>query len=1078
MRYAAFISYRHNERDSFIAENLQHELEHYRIPGKIKKSSGRDKVGRIFRDREELPISNNLEDNIQQALEGSEYLIVVCSPESKQSEWVQREVDTFIKLHDKKHVLAVLAKAEPADSFPEILCYDEVEIDNEVGNKVKIRKPVEPLAAEMRGESHKDILKEMKVEKLRLLAPILGCSFDDLKQREKEYKTKRIIWGMTAALAVVGAFAVYAIRQNTLLKKQYKDKQVNESKYLAKVSGEQLEEGDRTRAVQIALEALPEDTENPDRPVTNEAVYALNNSMYSYRCEGSVNYAPDSVCEMDNSTGTYSDRSLTFSRSGKYFAVQDKNGVVYEYDMKNNKKTATIKLSDIDPENEAKNPGAGIEGMCFISDDEMILNYGFEVICLKPADGTVVWKTEIDKDLQQSAATAAVTDDGTKAAFSDGASLIIIDTTNGKVSGSVVFKSDALSLSDMQFCTSMNFSPSGEKLVYSLERSTLSAANDPKNAAIGIIDTKAGKITNPQIDAKDVQYAVFDGENKIDFISYDIVTGMETMSTDQAYSIAQIDAGTGETIWSTPEDKVTIDSNTKCSLSFNKLSDGRKLCAFISNKDLIMNPDTGKIEESSYASDEIEGLAGYDDRMIFIGTKDGKIYMDNLSRKGDLYEMGEIDSDVSYFGYSSAEDTVIQLKDNTQQIVISKPMQDKNYKKLGSFDASTLGYIDKYRYAEHEPYGDDATPAELCVWRAGSDDKCADIKLDDGSCFCSYYMYSSDDSEMIYYITGENSSSFETLHAYSIKDKKETGSLKIKEDDDVVGYSNCDWCEDKAELLLCNANGFEVIDLKTMKAAGTADKKSGTAAKAFSSSDMIMQKAMLSQDGTEVIMFMTAGDNTYNVAVWDISAKKVRDVKDKDPWNIVIASSKLPECCIGRDSDIISFYNGSDICIADLKGMTIKTKIAFAGEKSCKFSFAGNDDQLVTWGDDGHLKMWSVSQNKLLMEDTDSYQNIASIVTDKSTEYFGVLETEYSVNIAHKQLLHVFHKNEDGSFGKYADLGTSIASFDNGEVFSCVSKQLIEYPFYSTQELIDNAGKLTGGEKLSDQDKKKYYISE
>ena len=69
MKYAAFISYRHNERDSFIAENLQHELEHYRIPGKIRKSSGRDKVGRIFRDREELPISNNLEDNIQSALE-------------------------------------------------------------------------------------------------------------------------------------------------------------------------------------------------------------------------------------------------------------------------------------------------------------------------------------------------------------------------------------------------------------------------------------------------------------------------------------------------------------------------------------------------------------------------------------------------------------------------------------------------------------------------------------------------------------------------------------------------------------------------------------------------------------------------------------------------------------------------------------------------------------------------------------------------------------------------------------------------------------------------------------------------
>ena len=153
---------------------------------------------------------------------------MICSPESKQSEWVQREVNTFIKLHDKRHVLAVLAKDEPADSFPEILCYDEVETKDAAGNVTTERKPVEPLAAEMRGEFHKDILKEMKVEKLRLLAPILNCSFDDLKQREKEYKTKRIIWAMTAALAVVGVFAAYAIRQNVLLRTQYAVKHVDD----------------------------------------------------------------------------------------------------------------------------------------------------------------------------------------------------------------------------------------------------------------------------------------------------------------------------------------------------------------------------------------------------------------------------------------------------------------------------------------------------------------------------------------------------------------------------------------------------------------------------------------------------------------------------------------------------------------------------------------------------------------------------------------------------------------------------------------------------------------------------------
>ncbi len=212
MKYAAFISYRHNERDSFIAENLQHELEHYHIPSKIQRSSKRKKVGRIFRDRQELPISNNLEDNIQSALKDSEYLIVICSPESKQSEWVQREVNTFISMHDKRHVLAVLAKAEPADSFPEILCYDEVTETDADGKQTTIKKDIEPLAAEMRGETHKDILREMRIEKLRLLAPILYCSFDDLKQREKEYRTERAMTIMGCALVAAAAFSAYAVR--------------------------------------------------------------------------------------------------------------------------------------------------------------------------------------------------------------------------------------------------------------------------------------------------------------------------------------------------------------------------------------------------------------------------------------------------------------------------------------------------------------------------------------------------------------------------------------------------------------------------------------------------------------------------------------------------------------------------------------------------------------------------------------------------------------------------------------------------------------------------------------------------
>lgn len=66
-RYDAFISYRHLEPDSFVAENVHKLLENYKIPRKLRKSLGNRKINRIFRDKEELPLTDNLNDQILEA---------------------------------------------------------------------------------------------------------------------------------------------------------------------------------------------------------------------------------------------------------------------------------------------------------------------------------------------------------------------------------------------------------------------------------------------------------------------------------------------------------------------------------------------------------------------------------------------------------------------------------------------------------------------------------------------------------------------------------------------------------------------------------------------------------------------------------------------------------------------------------------------------------------------------------------------------------------------------------------------------------------------------------------------------
>ena len=98
-KYDAFISYRHTDLDIFVAEKIHKLLETYVAPKSVLKKSAKRKINRVFRDKDELPTSSNLSDNIMEALSNSEYLIVICSPRTPESYWVRTEIETFIGIH-------------------------------------------------------------------------------------------------------------------------------------------------------------------------------------------------------------------------------------------------------------------------------------------------------------------------------------------------------------------------------------------------------------------------------------------------------------------------------------------------------------------------------------------------------------------------------------------------------------------------------------------------------------------------------------------------------------------------------------------------------------------------------------------------------------------------------------------------------------------------------------------------------------------------------------------------------------------------------------------------------------------
>lgn len=359
--YDAFISYRHTELDKFVAENLHKYMEAFKLPKSILKSgkASRTSIERVFRDKDELPLASNLEDPIINALINSEYLIVICSPRLKESMWCKKEIETFIQYHGREKILAVLVEGEPKESFPEELLYTEEYFYYPDGTLGVTRKSIEPLAADVRGSNKKEILKALKTELLRLLAPMFSVNYDDLKQRHRERKMKKIVAVSVSAaiicllIGIASTIAALHIKnQKEEISSQAKEisaqaeeinnqNQIlleNQAKNLAEKSLDLLDEGDRIGAIQIAGYALTE-YEGITMPYTPEAKYALTESLHVYDSGNIVKaqyqLVSDGVIEF-----------MSVAPDGKTVVTIDKNKGIYIWDIASG--VLIDVLSDID----------------------------------------------------------------------------------------------------------------------------------------------------------------------------------------------------------------------------------------------------------------------------------------------------------------------------------------------------------------------------------------------------------------------------------------------------------------------------------------------------------------------------------------------------------------------------------------------------------------------------------------------------------------------------------------------------------------------------------------------------------
>lgn len=431
--FDGFISYRHADLDKFVAERLQKSLEGFKIPRRANekaKTNGKDKIERIFRDKDELPIGSDLATPIIDALKESEFLLVICSPRTPESIWVQREIDTFISMHGRENVLAILIEGEPNESFPKTLLQIEKEVTLPDGSTTVEIIPIEPLAADVRGKNKSEVAKNIKRETMRLAAPMFHCGYDDLRQRNKERKARRIMAIFAALSAFFLIFGSYSTFQALKIKNQSDQIQEQSNKIIIEQfntigdkSLELSETGDRDAAIKKALEAFPDNkytiipaTQNRTYPITARAQYALTEALQVYTV-GSV-MQPTRLFQHDASV-----EYVNISPSDKTIVTVDAASTLYIWEAYTGKLIKTIQLNlpaILGEENS--------ECIFLKSDSEVVYPTDESIVCYDFKKDKVVWTVE-NVDTQ----VATCSKDDSIIAVSDYSKLTIIDVDNGKI---------------------------------------------------------------------------------------------------------------------------------------------------------------------------------------------------------------------------------------------------------------------------------------------------------------------------------------------------------------------------------------------------------------------------------------------------------------------------------------------------------------------------------------------------------------------------------------------------------------------------------------------------------------------
>ena len=219
--YFAFISYSHE--DESWAKWIQRKLETYRFPSALRKNNETlpNKIFPIFRDQTDME-SGVLWEKLKDSLEKSIYLIVVCSPNSARSKYVNKETEYFRSLGRNHQIIPVIVSGTPHSQNPETECFCP-----------ELLNPQDELV----GVNVEELGKQKAI--LSVIATMTHLRFDSLVRRDKERRRKKTaITVLTSIVLLVAVLTSFKL----LISPERSEKYANDSLSY-------LEQGDTYNAI-------------------------------------------------------------------------------------------------------------------------------------------------------------------------------------------------------------------------------------------------------------------------------------------------------------------------------------------------------------------------------------------------------------------------------------------------------------------------------------------------------------------------------------------------------------------------------------------------------------------------------------------------------------------------------------------------------------------------------------------------------------------------------------------------------------------------------------------------------------